>query len=179
MANYVYRTNYFRVKNPKAFCKLMTRAIYSSNDMRLREETNENKARRFSFRGLGGFGLEPKPGDPLYIDYEQELDLEAEADRLNAAMKNRPAYLSGKAWSEEDFEACRWETNFLESLADHVAEGDACILMTIGRKDLSYLAGNATIVTSNGVRTISLDQLAIEEAQKELCNPQWTTQMSE
>ena len=53
---------------------------------------------------------------------------------------------------------------FLSELQKHIAPEDAVILMESGHEKLRYVTGFATVITSGGIETISIDELAISKA---------------
>lgn len=65
---------------------------------------------------------------------------------------------------------------FIRGLQEHVAEGDAVILMEAGHEKLCYVTGAATIVTSSGYEYLSLAEMATNQAAEMLGNPGWSTQ---
>lgn len=67
---------------------------------------------------------------------------------------------------------------FLSALQECVAEDDAVILYEVGYEKLSYVVGEAVVITSNQVEHINLENLAVEKAVKMLGNPYWTTENS-
>lgn len=64
---------------------------------------------------------------------------------------------------------------FIRGLQDHVAEGDAVILMETGHEKLCYVTGAATILTSGGYEYLSLAEMAAKRASEMLENPGWST----
>ena len=65
---------------------------------------------------------------------------------------------------------------FIQGLQEHVAEGDAVILMETGHEKLCYVTGAAIILTSSGQEYLSLVELAAKRASEMLGNPGWSTQ---
>ena len=68
---------------------------------------------------------------------------------------------------------------FLSELQKHIAPEDAVILMESGHEKLRYVTGFATVITSGGIETISIDELAISKAREMLkilnIAPKWIT----
>lgn len=61
-------------------------------------------------------------------------------------------------WYEEDGEF--HEEDLIETLADHLVEGDVAVVMEAGAEKMRYLVGQATAVNSEGeVRWIDLNQI--------------------
>lgn len=81
MANYecVTRSNYFRVKDPEAFRKFMSR-VYGSNKVNLWEQKDKEDRLVFGFGlfgGIGGYASEETADDDdleEYTDYDLFLD---------------------------------------------------------------------------------------------------------
>lgn len=65
---------------------------------------------------------------------------------------------------------------FIRGLQEHVAEGDAVILMETGHEKLCYVTGAATILTSGWYEYLSLAEMAAKRAAEMLGNPSWSTQ---
>lgn len=64
---------------------------------------------------------------------------------------------------------------FICGLQEHVAEDDAVILLETGHEKLCYMAGSATILTSNGYEFLDLASMAAEKASGLLGDPAWQT----
>lgn len=72
---------------------------------------------------------------------------------------------------EYDFE------EFIYQLSEHVAPGDAVIMIEVGNEKLRYLVGNALIVTENQYEYLDLNKLSVECAAQMLGNSDWKTRM--
>lgn len=68
-------------------------------------------------------------------------------------------------------------TFFLSELQKHIAPEDAVILMQSGHEKLRYVTGFATVITSGGIETISIDELAISKAREMLKNIEYSPKM--
>ena len=66
---------------------------------------------------------------------------------------------------------------FLSELQKHIAPEDAVILMESGHEKLRYVTGFATVITSGGIETISIDELAISKAREMLKNIEYSPKM--
>lgn len=66
---------------------------------------------------------------------------------------------------------------FLSELQKHIAPEDAVILMEAGHEKLRYVTGFATVITSGGIETISIDELAISKAREMLKNIEYSPKM--
>lgn len=66
---------------------------------------------------------------------------------------------------------------FLSELQKHIAPEDAVILMKSGHEKLRYVTGFATVITSGGIETISIDELAISKAREMLKNIEYSPKM--
>lgn len=66
---------------------------------------------------------------------------------------------------------------FLSELQKHIAPEDAVILMQSGHEKLRYVTGFATVITSGGIETISIDELAISKAREMLKNIEYSPKM--
>lgn len=66
---------------------------------------------------------------------------------------------------------------FLSGLQKHIAPEDAVILMESGHEKLLYVTGYATIITSDDIRTISIDDFAMTKAKEMLKNQEYSTKL--
>jgi hypothetical protein len=73
--------------------------------------------------------------------------------------------------SEEDYD------EFIKSLQEIVADGDAIILTEVGYEKLRYLVGKSEIITKTGYKVVSLRDKTLNEAKLLLGNPDFDTQM--
>lgn len=67
---------------------------------------------------------------------------------------------------------------FVNGLADHVADDDAVIVLESGNEKLRYLVGSAMVVTSKDSRYMEINDLAAKAAAEMLGNPEWKTQLA-
>ena len=65
--------------------------------------------------------------------------------------------------------------DFIDQLQAFVADDDAIIILESGNEKLRYVVGFATIITSSDYKYMDITNLAIEQAEKMLCNPSWQT----
>lgn len=72
---------------------------------------------------------------------------------------------------EYDFE------EFIYQLSEHVAPGDAVIMIEVGNEKLRYLVGTALIVTEHDTDFLDLTHLALERAADMLGNKEWQTRI--
>lgn len=82
-------------------------------------------------------------------------------------------------WFSENDNEDDWDVameKFEAGLMEHVAEGDAVIIMESGHEKLRYITGYATIITSDGVDGINLVDAAIQKAREMLGSPEWDSQ---
>ena len=75
---------------------------------------------------------------------------------------------------DEDSDESSYD-EFIEGLQEHVAEGDAIILLEAGNERLRYVVGSATIITSREYKYIDITQSATVAAVSMLNDPNWTT----
>lgn len=68
-------------------------------------------------------------------------------------------------------------TLFLKGLQEYIADNDAVIICEAGNEKLRYVTGFATVITSDGIETISIDELAISKAREMLKNSDYNTKM--
>jgi len=73
--------------------------------------------------------------------------------------------------AEEDYD------EFIKSLQEVVADGDAIIITEVGYEKLRYLVGRSEIITKTGFKTVSLRDITLTEARLLLENPEFDTQM--
>ena len=139
------RSNYFHVKDPDAFRKLMSRVVCGEDSIDVWEEKDEDGNPVFGFGVsdiiLGVFPENRNGDDELFDD------------------------------DYDDFET------FCGELRKHIADDDACIIMSAGHEKLRYVFGNATIITKNSVDYEFLADVAIRIARNELDLPTWRTKM--
>lgn len=86
--------------------------------------------------------------------------------------------ISGVANSQDDEDPDADEASydeFVSELQKVVDPEDAIIIMETGHQKLQFVAGDATIVTSDAVKYISLREMAIQIARGLLQNPEWKT----
>ncbi len=76
---------------------------------------------------------------------------------------------------DEDFDYDYDE--FVNGLADHVAENDAIIILESGNEKLRYLVGSAMVITSTDSEYLDISVLAAEKAAKLLGNSGWKTKL--
>lgn len=69
-----------------------------------------------------------------------------------------------------------WE-EFCEELSKLLPEGEAVILLEVGKEKLRYLSGYAEIITKNGTEFVDLTMAAFEKARKLLGNDSWSTRI--
>lgn len=77
-----------------------------------------------------------------------------------------------EAWeadSDADYDA------FLNGLQNHVAEGDAVIIMESGHEKLRYVTGYVCLVTGDGIDFFSMTDLAVSKAAEMLRIPEFKT----
>lgn len=67
---------------------------------------------------------------------------------------------------------------FINGLADHVADDDAVIVLESGNEKLRYVVGSALVVTSKDSRYLEISALAANAAAEMLDNSNWKTQLS-
>ena len=67
---------------------------------------------------------------------------------------------------------------FVNGLADHIADDDAVIVLESGNEKLRYLVGSAMVVTSKDSRYMEINDLAAKAAAEMLGNPEWRTQLA-
>lgn len=75
---------------------------------------------------------------------------------------------------EFDDGECDYE-EFVNGLSDHVAKGDAVIVMESGSEKLRYIVGSALIVTSSDSDFLDIEQMACARAAEMLGNKDWKT----
>lgn len=56
-----------------------------------------------------------------------------------------------------------------------MADDDAVIIMESGAEKLRYVAGLATVITSNDCEYLDIGQLAVQKASSMLGSPVWST----
>lgn len=66
---------------------------------------------------------------------------------------------------------------FLSELQKHISPEDAVILMESGHEKLRYVTGYATIITTDDIRTISIDDFAMTKAKEMLKNQEYSTRL--
>ena len=66
---------------------------------------------------------------------------------------------------------------FLSELQKHIAPEDAVILIQSGHEKLSYVNGYVTIITTDDIRTISIDDFALTKAKEMLKNQEYSTRL--
>lgn len=69
-----------------------------------------------------------------------------------------------------------WE-EFSEELSKLLPEGEAVIVLEVGKEKLRYLSGYAEIITKNGTGSVDLTRAAFEKARKLLGNDTWSTRI--
>lgn len=67
---------------------------------------------------------------------------------------------------------------FVNGLADHVAEDDAIIILESGNEKLRYLVGSAMVITSKQSEYLDIATVAAEAAAEMLKNPSWKTRVA-
>lgn len=65
---------------------------------------------------------------------------------------------------------------FINGLQEHVAKGDAVILLEVGHEKLRYVHGSATVITSSEQCFLNISDLAKNKAADMLGSPGWDTQ---
>lgn len=161
MANYecVLRSNYFHVKDEESFRAFMN--TVSGEDIHLWEEKDEKDGiTLFGFGCYGSiYGVTGDEDDEEYEENEEEdEDIEYEEN-------------------EDDEDEENSYTLFLKGLQEHIADNDAVIICEVGNEKLRYVTGFATVITSDGIETISIDELAISKAREMLNNKEFNTKM--
>lgn len=153
MADYacVLRSNYFHVKDEESFRVFMNSV--SGEDLHLWEEKDEKDGS--TLFGFGCYGS--IYGVTGYEDDEDE-DIEYEEN-------------------EDDEDEEEPYTLFLKGLQEYIADNDAVIICEAGNEKLRYVTGFATVITSDGIETISIDELAISKAREMLKNSDYNTKM--
>lgn len=158
MANYecVLRSNYFHVKDEESFRSFMN--TVSGEDLHLWEEKDENDGSTlFGFGCYGSiYGVTGYEDDEEYEEEDEDIEYEENED-------------------DEDEE--NHYTLFLKGLQEHVAVNDAVIICEAGNEKLRYVTGFATVITSGGIETISIDELAIAKAREMLKDEDYNTKM--
>lgn len=66
---------------------------------------------------------------------------------------------------------------FVNGLAELVAEDDAIIIMESGNEKLRYVVGSALVITSKHGEYFSIDSIAAQAAAEILGNPNWKTRL--
>lgn len=158
MADYacVLRSNYFHVKDEESFRVFMNSV--SGEDLHLWEEKDEKDGS--TLFGFGCYGS-------IYgvTGYEDDEDEEYEENEEE----------------DEDIECEENEddpyTLFLKGLQEYIADNDAVIICEAGNEKLRYVTGFATVITSDGIETISIDELAMSKAREMLKNSDYNTKM--
>jgi len=149
MANYccAVRTNYFHVKDPDKFRDFMKNVVSSEDSIKVWERTDDVGNTVF------GFGC-----------YGSILGVTVCADGVNADD-------SDCDYDDYDFD------EFVNGLADLVAEDDAIIILESGNEKLRYVTGCAIVITSTDSEYMEIDVLAAQQAAEMLNNPDWQTQL--
>lgn len=75
---------------------------------------------------------------------------------------------------DEDYDEFEVD-DFLNELADCVADDDAVLIFEGGHEKLRYITGSVTVVTSKDVKYIDIDSAGRDAAREMLCNPDWQT----
>lgn len=78
---------------------------------------------------------------------------------------------------EDDEDEKNPYTLFIKGLQEQVADNDAVIICEAGNEKLRYVTGFATVITSGGIETISIDELAISKAREMLKNIEYSPKM--
>lgn len=65
--------------------------------------------------------------------------------------------------------------DFIDRLQESVAEDDAIIILEAGSEKMRYIVGSATIITSSGVKYMSITDLAVAQAAEMIGNSMWET----
>lgn len=143
------RTNYFKVKDPEAFKAFIARIqCQDDSSVSVMDQTKDG-VKRYGFCVFDNIlGIAPADYEPTDEDEEENDDDDLEYDY----------------------------DEFLTGLSEHVAEGDAAIVMFSCIEGLRYVNGHAKIVTSSGFRSINLAQLAARTAREMLGDLEWETQ---
>lgn len=68
--------------------------------------------------------------------------------------------------------------NFIQALQCCVADDDAILIFESGNEKLRYMAGIATVITSNKVEHLDVEDIARRKAAELLNNDEWDTQCS-
>lgn len=156
MANYITatRTNYFRVKDLEEFKEKM--ACF----------------------GIGGGGKEYDLYDTGDICPHDSKD-----GRVALIMRESVRVLPYGPYEDEDSEEYGKEyesggsfSRFLQAIQDCIAPDDACIITEIGREKMRCLVGETIIITKNGIKELSLEDMALAAARGLLGNQAWITQ---
>lgn len=161
MANYecVLRSNYFHVKDEESFRAFMN--TVSGEDIHLWEEKDERDGST-----LFGFGCYGSIYGVSAEEVEEDEDVEDEEDDEDIEYEEN-----------EDEDEENPYTLFLKGLQEHIADNDAVIICEAGNEKLRYVTGFATVITSDGIETISIDELAISKAREMLNNKDFNTKM--
>ena len=156
IANSIYktRTNYVHVTDIERF-KEIIRLCTASEGERLhiitRNDDNGKQTIGFYVEGdVEGYSLDEDGNivDPDTNNFDAEGDYEADYDR------------------------------FIEDIQSVLDPTDAFIITRIGYEKMRWLIGDATIVTRNRVKYISLETTAILTTREMLNAPKWTTEMN-
>lgn len=78
---------------------------------------------------------------------------------------------------DEEYEDDYDFEEFVYQLSEHVAPGDAVIMMEVGNEKLRYLVGSALVITENHFEYLDLNTIAMECAAQLLGNDDWRTRM--
>lgn len=73
---------------------------------------------------------------------------------------------------DDDYDA------FLEGLQKQIVDDEAIIISEVGYEKLRYVSGYATVITSQDISTINLEDKSIELAQEMVKNKEYYPQMS-
>lgn len=172
-----FRTNYFRISPDKndTFMSIMKNANITEANNMLWTRPGAALPPAYAFGSENGdlsnlidgiyllrkkYPDCPAPGiSESYGKYNNRLENWAKTHDINL-----DAYQTDKAMENAVSE-------FLGDLQDTIAENEAIVIQTISYENLKYLWADAMIITRNGKRYVSLDEVINEELEKRIQKP--------
>lgn len=151
------RTNYFSVKDEDAFRAIVTDMLSDTGETPT-VFTRRNVDDQFGVHDQFGFCVEGELYGTL-------------TDEAKEAMAEDPAWPDG-----HPDEACDMD-EMIARLQDVIAPGDACIVTCTGHESTCSLWGTATVITSDGVSVVDVNEAAVAAARNMLGNAGWKTRL--
>ena len=150
------RTSYFGVTNQKKFRQLMARCTVAGDSIMIFEQHDELDPTKVIKFGFGAYG--------------SILGINEDCKTPNETLKD-----GCEADCCEDADYCHFA--FCKALQELVAEGDAILIQEVGFEKLRYLVADTTIITRTEIRSVRMEDVALQMVRDMLGNPDFATQI--